>query len=84
MFKWWESDPDGYLRHLMVGAVLALLLSKSDWKVSVTIILIVAIGKEVSDQLSGKFFSLMDIFFTLSPYIYGVVFRKQWKYSSLH
>jgi len=68
---YWPSDPNGYLRHLIVGAVLVLVLKRLNQPTTFMIIIFVALGKEAADVLwLNSFWSWMDIVFTISPLVF--------------
>ena len=68
-FDFWDNDPSGYLRHVMVGAFL-LLSAKTIIKNNILVISLiigVAIAKEVLDHSLGKMVELLDVLFTVAP-----------------
>jgi hypothetical protein len=68
-FNYWDTDPSGYLRHVMAGAFL-LLAAKAIVKNKMLVlglILGVAIAKELVDVILGKTAEMLDVFFTVAP-----------------
>lgn len=68
--SFWPFDPKGYLKHLMVGALLVILFAplRRDLLTLVSIIA-VAVGKEVYDGLIRLVeWDIMDIFYTVLPF----------------
>ncbi|RME97178.1 MAG: hypothetical protein D6772_10790 [Bacteroidetes bacterium] len=78
-FDYWTSDPHGYLRHVIVGAVLVIALIRVPrWWVAPVVILLVAFGKETVDaSWLGEQFSVVDIICTVAPYLFWWHNRKQ-------
>lgn len=66
-FAYFESDPNGYIRHLIVGLLSYALLKTFNIKLYWLVIL--AISKECFDLLVKGHFDLVDIAFTISPLI---------------
>ena len=64
-FAYFESDPNGYIRHLIVGVLTFALLKTFNLKIYW--LLILAISKECFDLLAKANFDLVDIMFTISP-----------------
>ena len=70
-FDYWPSDPNGYLRHVIVGAIMVLVFAKFNQSVSFAIILLVALAKELADAFwLDSFWSWLDIVLTLAPYVF--------------
>jgi hypothetical protein len=47
IFDYWSFDPNGFIRHLLVGAVLSMLLLKLNYRFVAAIIFSVAYWKGV-------------------------------------
>jgi hypothetical protein len=77
IFDYWSFDPNGFIRHLLVGAVLSVLLLKINYRFVAAIIFSVALGKEFLDLLAfRKFFSFADVAFTVAPFLYFIFLNK--------
>ena len=77
IFDYWSFDPNGFIRHLLVGAALSVLLLKINYRFVAAIIFSIAIGKEFLDLfVLDKFFSFADVAFTVAPFLYFIFINK--------
>lgn len=78
-FDYWEGDPYGYLRHVIAGALLFLLIRffLRDRTLVQIAILGIAVLKEIYDVQCGKPMDPLDILSTISPMIFFEITLRQ-------
>lgn len=62
IFEYYSFDPNGWVRHFVVGLVFCLIFRRY----SLPVALFVAVGKEFHDG-QFSFFAVCDVLFTIAP-----------------
>ncbi len=67
MISYWQTDPSGYLRHILVGLFFMCVYIISGKKEVLAICFLVAMLKELYDQQVKGLSELLDVALTVLP-----------------
>lgn len=75
-WRYWETDPQGWLRHVIVGVIFGIwiaLTPEGKKMIPIACLVLITLGKEVYDYQAKGFAQVADIVFTFLGAIPGLI-----------